>query len=102
MAKAKVEALTKEESWDVEVTDDEPVYTSGVVSRLLQIPIWVLKQLDREKVVSPPRKKGKSRLYTKKELNQISHVWYYMSERRVNVHGVKVILEMEAKFSVSG
>jgi MerR family transcriptional regulator/heat shock protein HspR len=84
----------------IEVAEDDPVFTSGVVCRLLGIPVWVLKQLDREKVVSPPRAKGRSRLYSKKELKQIGHVWYYMSERRVNVDGVKVILEMEAKFGV--
>jgi MerR family transcriptional regulator, heat shock protein HspR len=97
MNKAKVKTLKNQGRRDIEVAEDEPVFTSGVVSRLLEIPIWILKQLDREKVVSPPRGKGKSRLYSKKELERINHVWYYMRERHVNVGGVKVILEMEAK-----
>lgn len=81
----------------IEVTDDDPVFTSGVVCRLVGIPVWVLKQLDREKVVSPPRSRGRCRLYSKRELNRVCHVWYYMRERRVNVYGVKVILEMEER-----
>ena len=76
---------------------DEPVYTSGVVSRLLGIPVWVLKQLDKEEVVSPDRKKGKSRLYSKNELNKLSHIWYVMKEKRIKVTGLKYILEMEAR-----
>ena len=100
MTKTKVKALKNQRSREVKVAEDEPVFTSGVVSRLLEIPIWILKQLDREKVVSPPRVKGKSRLYSKKELERINHVWYYMRERGVNVGGVKVILEMEAKVIV--
>lgn len=74
---------------------DEPVYTSGVINRLLGIPVWVLKQLDKEDIIRPPRKKGKSRLYSKNELNKLSHIWYLMKERKVKVDGLKVILEME-------
>lgn len=76
---------------------DEPVYTSGVVCRLLGIPVWVLKQLDREEIVSPPRKKGRSRLYSKHELDRLSHIWYIMKEKRVKVTGIKYVLEMEAQ-----
>lgn len=75
----------------------EPVYTSGVVCRLLGIPVWVLKQLDRESIISPQRKKGRSRLYSKDELDKLSHIWYIMKEKRVKVSGLKYILEMEAR-----
>jgi MerR family transcriptional regulator/heat shock protein HspR len=81
---------------------NEPVYTSGVVCRLLGIPVWVLKQLDRERVVSPSRTKGRSRLYSSRELKKLEKVWYFMSERRVNVHGVKYILEMEVENGKDG
>lgn len=81
----------------VDVAIDEPVYTSGVVCRLLGIPVWVLKQLDKEKVVSPPRKNGKSRLYSKEELNKLSHIWYVIKEKNVKVSGLKYVLEVEAK-----
>jgi DNA-binding transcriptional MerR regulator len=92
---AAQKALKKELS--LEIPDNEPVYTSGVVTRLLGIPVWVLKQLDRESVVKPPRKKGRHRFYSRNELKKLEHVWYYMNEHGVNVHGVRVILEMEAK-----
>lgn len=76
---------------------DEPVYTSGVVCRLLGIPVWVLKQLDKEEIVSPPRKKGRSRLYSKNELNKLSHIWYIMQEKKVKITSLRYVLEMEAK-----
>lgn len=76
---------------------DEPIYTSGVVSRLLSIPVWVLKQLDKEKIVSPPREEGKSRLYSKRELKKIEYIWKLMSEKNVNIGGIKVIIEMNQK-----
>ena len=43
---------------------DEPVFTSGVVCRLLHIPVWVLKRLDREKIITPSRSEVKTRLYS--------------------------------------
>lgn len=79
------------------VAVDEPVYTTGVVCKLLTIPIWVLKQLDSAGIVSPPRQAtGQSRLYSKRELKKLDQVWYLMNERKVKVDGIKVILEMEA------
>lgn len=85
----------KQKFQEFQIGPDEPLYTSGVVSRLLDIPVWVLKQLDREGIVSPPREEGRSRLYSKRELKKLEHVWYLMKERNVKVDGVKVILEME-------
>lgn len=84
-----------------EIKRDEPIMTSGVVSRLLNIPVWVLKQLDREQVVRPSRKRrADSRLYSQNEVHQLKRIWYYMSVRKVNVHGVKVVLELEKKFGM--
>lgn len=95
---AAQKALKKESL--LEIPDNEPVYTSGVVTRLLGIPVWVLKQLDKESVVKPPRKKGRHRFYSRNELKKLEHIWYYMNEQGVNVQGVRVILEIEAKIVV--
>ncbi len=81
----------------VDVGIDEPVYTSGVVCRLLGIPVWVLKQLDREEIISPQRTNGKARLYSKNELNKLSHIWYIMHEKKVKVTSLRYVLEMESK-----
>ncbi|MBF0571716.1 MAG: MerR family transcriptional regulator [Candidatus Omnitrophica bacterium] len=81
---------------EMQIDPDVPLYTSSVVCRLLDVPIWVLKQLDNEGIVSPPRKKqGNARLYSKRELKSLKHAWFYMKEHHVNVDGLKVILKME-------
>jgi len=84
-------------NFEFEIDDEEPVYTSGVVCTLLEIPVWVLKQLDRGNIVSPYRRGGKSRLYSKKDLVKLKYVWYLMEIKEVNVSGVRVILEIEEK-----
>jgi len=79
----------------VEIDFDEPVYTTGVVCSLLDIPVWILKELDKENIVRPPRKKGRARLYSNRELKKIQHCWFYMKKHHVNIGGLKVILQME-------
>ncbi len=92
---AKIPRIEEFEEFFIAV--DEPIYTTGVVCKLLTIPIWVLKQLDSAGIVSPPRQAaGQSRLYSKRELKKLDRVWYLMNERSVKVDGIKVILEMEA------
>ncbi|MBF0532199.1 MAG: MerR family transcriptional regulator [Candidatus Omnitrophica bacterium] len=82
---------------EVLIGPDDPVYTSGVVCRILDIPIWVLKQLDTAGVVSPPREyEGKARLYSKRELKMVQHCWFYLKEHKVKISGLKVILQIES------
>ena len=79
-----------------DIAPDEPVFTTGVVCRLLDIPVWVLKQLDAAGIVSPPRKRpAKARLYSKKEVRMVQHCWYYLEKHDVKISGLKVILQME-------
>ncbi|HPB67601.1 MAG TPA: MerR family transcriptional regulator [Candidatus Omnitrophota bacterium] len=80
---------------EVPIDNDEPIFTTGVICKLLSVPHHVLKQLDAEGIVTPPRKKGRIRLYSKRELKKIQICWCYMSEKRVNLPALKIILEME-------
>ena len=80
------------DSLDFEIRPDEPVFTSGVVCRLLGMPVWVLKTLDREKIISPTRPQGRDRLYSRMELKKLHQIWYLMEKRKVTVNGIKVIL----------
>lgn len=80
---------------EVPIDNDEAIFTTGVVCKLLSIPQHVLKQLDLEGIVKPPRKRGRMRLYSKRELKKIQHCWKYMNEDGVKIGGLKVILKME-------
>lgn len=95
----KVKKAKDPEYMEVEIDEDLPVFTTGVICRLLDIPVWTLKQLDKEGIVSPPRgSEGQIRLYSKRELGKLKHCWYYIKERRVKITGLKVVLELEREF----
>ena len=81
--------------FDIYFSPDEPVYVISVVSKLVDLPIWTLRQLDKSGVVCPKRIGKKSRLYSLKEIKKLEYVHYLMEEKHINVHGIKMILEIE-------
>ena len=81
--------------FDIYISPDEPVYVISVVSKLVEMPVWTLRQLDKAGVVCPKRIGKKSRLYSLKEVKRLEYIHYLMIEKRVNIHGIKLILEKE-------
>ncbi|MDD2751995.1 MAG: MerR family transcriptional regulator [Candidatus Omnitrophica bacterium] len=81
--------------FDVYISPDEPVYVISVVSKLVDLPVWTLRQLDKAGVVCPKRIGKKSRLYSLKDVKRLEYVHYLMEEQRVNIHGIKIILKTE-------
>ncbi|MBP7215748.1 MAG: MerR family transcriptional regulator [Candidatus Omnitrophica bacterium] len=80
-------------TFDIVISPDEPVYVISVVSKLVEIPVWTLRQLDKAGVVCPQRIGKKSRLYSLKDVKKLEYIHYLMIEKRVNIHGIKIILE---------
>jgi MerR family transcriptional regulator/heat shock protein HspR len=76
----------------LKIAPEEPVYVISVVCKLVDIPVWTLRQLDKAGVVRPKRSGSKNRLYSFKDLKQLEYVHYLMVEKRVNIAGLKVIL----------
>lgn len=83
--------------FDIQISPDEPVYVISVVSKLVDLPVWTLRQLDKVGVVRPKRIGKKSRLYSLKDIKRLEYVHYLMEEKRVNIHGIKIILEREVE-----
>ncbi|MFA5100726.1 MAG: MerR family transcriptional regulator [Candidatus Omnitrophota bacterium] len=82
-------------TYEIRISPDEPVYVISVVSKLVGIPVWTLRQLDKAGVVCPKRVGKKSRLYCMKDMRRLEYVHYLMEEKHVNVRGIKVIIEMQ-------
>ena len=78
-----------------DVDPAEPVYVIGVVSRLVRIPIWTLRILDREGLVKPRRRSGRARLYSLRDVRRLVRIRRLCIEQGVNVAGMRIILRME-------
>ncbi|MBI4972920.1 MAG: MerR family transcriptional regulator [Candidatus Omnitrophica bacterium] len=81
--------------FDIQISPDEPVYVISVASRLVDLPVWTLRQLDKVGVVRPKRIGKKSRLYSLKDIKRLEYIHYLMEDKHVNIHGIKIILEKE-------
>jgi MerR family transcriptional regulator/heat shock protein HspR len=81
--------------YDIQISPDEPVYVISVVSKLTTLPVWTLRQLDKQGLVCPRRIGKKSRLYSLKDIKRLEYIHYLMEDKRVNIHGIKIILEKE-------
>ena len=92
---ANVEDLVGEIE-EVQIDQDYPVFTSGVVCELLEVTPWFLKQIDDEGLVSPPRENENStRFYSKNELNKVAYINKLMSEQNLNIEGVKLVFQLQ-------
>lgn len=83
--------------FDIHISPDEPVYVISVVSKLVDLPVWTLRQLDKAGVVKPKRIGKKSRLYSLKDVKRLEYVHYLMEDKGVNIHGIKIILEIKTE-----
>jgi MerR family transcriptional regulator/heat shock protein HspR len=83
--------------FDIYISADEPVYVISVVSKLVSMPVWTLRQLDKVGIVRPKRIGKKSRLYSLKDVRKLEYVHYLMEEKHVNIHGIKIILQKETE-----
>ena len=79
--------------FDVYISPDEPVYVISVVSKLVDLPVWTLRQLDKAGIVCPKRIGKKSRLYSLKNIKRLEYIHYLLEDKHVNIHGIKIILE---------
>jgi MerR family transcriptional regulator/heat shock protein HspR len=81
--------------FDIYISVDEPVYVISVVSKLVDLPVWTLRQLDKAGIICPNRIGKKSRLYSLKDVRKLEYIHYLMEDKHVNIHGIKIILEKE-------
>jgi len=80
--------------FDIHISPDEPVYVISVVSKLVDIPVWTLRQIDKFGIVCPQRIGKKNRLYSLKDMRRLEYIHFLMTEKHVNISGVRVILEI--------
>src|SRR5262249_35237691 len=79
----------------MQASGSEPVYVISVAARLAGLQCWVLRVLDQEGVVVPVRTDSNRRLYSDNDIALLMRVHHLLVDRKVNINGIKVILEME-------
>lgn len=74
-------------------TRKTPIYNIGAASKLVGLPIWTLRWIEKHKLVAPGRTGGRQRLFSDEDIERLSEIRALM-EKKVNLAGIRVILGM--------
>jgi MerR family transcriptional regulator/heat shock protein HspR len=77
-----------------ELKPETPLYTIGVAARLVGLHQQTLRMYERLGLVSPARISGRTRLYSQADIKEIEYIVYLVRIKRVNLAGVRLILEL--------
>lgn len=72
--------------------EQEPLYVISVAARLLGLHAQTLRKYEREHFVVPSRSKGRLRLYSAADLEQLRQVKFLVDDRGLNLAGVELAL----------
>jgi MerR family glutamine synthetase transcriptional repressor len=73
-----------------------PVYNIGVASRLTGLPVHRLRWIESFGLVEPHRTEGNQRLFSEEDVERLRMVQLLLA-RRVNLTGIRVILELQGR-----
>jgi MerR family transcriptional regulator, heat shock protein HspR len=77
----------------------EPLYTIGVVSRLLGCEPATLRRYESEGLVQPSRTEGNTRLYSDRNLEALRKIHRLIEEEKLNPSGVRKVMELEERLA---
>jgi MerR family transcriptional regulator/heat shock protein HspR len=90
-----MQQLVEEEPMDENrLPDDEPIYVISVAARLVCMHPQTLRYYDRIGLMKPSRTSGRTRLYSRSDVDRLRKISRLTDDLGVNLAGVDVILNM--------
>lgn len=74
---------------------DEPLYTIGVVSRLLNCDPHTLRRYEKAGLVKPSRTEGNTRLYSNRHVERLREVHHLIEHEKLNAKGADMVLRLK-------
>ena len=75
------------------MNNDQPILTISVAAKLLELHIRTIMAYEKAGLLSPHRTKTKRRMFSVADLNDLQFLKYLSFERKLNIAGIKTILE---------
>lgn len=76
------------------IDPDKPLFPISTVAEILGCPQKVLRLYEKNELIRPARSDGQRRLYSQRDVERLELIHYLTHVRRVNLAGVRVILEL--------
>ena len=77
----------------VDKTRRTPIYSIGAASKLVGLPVWALRWIEKNSLLKPRRTEGNQRLFSEDDVELLSTIRGLM-EKKVNLAGIRVILQL--------
>ena len=84
--------VERSEAKSMKEQENTPLYTIGITARLLGVCSATLRLWENKGVIKPSRI-GKNRFYSKSDIDRLGCVKYFLQKMRINIAGVKEILD---------
>lgn len=82
---------------DERIQDDEPCYVISVVAKLVSLHPQTLRYYDKVGLLRPSRTEGRTRLYSRRDVERLRKITRLSVDLGVNLAGVEVILNMSKR-----
>lgn len=79
--------------------DDEPVYMISVAAKLAGMHPQTLRIYERKRLVTPGRTPKSTRLYSRKDIEQLKYIQKLTQEEGVNLAGVRIIIDLQKEIA---
>lgn len=76
--------------------DDRAVYIISVAAELAGVHPQTLRIYERKGLLRPKRTSGNTRRYSERDIELLQRIQDLTQERRINLAGVKLVIEMQA------
>jgi MerR family transcriptional regulator, heat shock protein HspR len=88
-------------AWQQQLDDaDAPMYPIGVVARVLEVSVQVVRRYDTEDVVSPDRSPGGQRRYSRTDVERLAYALELAAEG-IPPCGIRRILDLEDRLAAA-
>lgn len=77
--------------------EEEPCYVISVAAKMLGMHQQTLRYYERMGVIEPSRSSGNIRLYSQSDIARLKQIRRLITDLGVNLAGVEVILQMNAR-----
>lgn len=74
-----------------------PLYTIGVVAEMLKVHPQTLRMYEKKGLIRPGRTRGKTRMYSAADIDEIARVTRLARDLGVNLAGIEIILKMRRR-----
>ena len=84
---------------EVEIDEDRGFFMISVAAELADMHPQTLRIYEAKGLITPKRSPRNTRLYSKRDVERLKRIQRLTSENGLNLAGVEVVLEMEARFA---